>query len=116
MLGERKPDIVQMDPSWHHNYASLGWFSAAGAAAAPHYPETRPELVPLTAALHALAHDGAARTRFRADAVGFADGFALDAEHRQLLFALDQAALVRRGVHPLVAFLARMQVEHDRRG
>jgi hypothetical protein len=22
-LGERKPDIVSMDPSWHHNYASL---------------------------------------------------------------------------------------------
>jgi 2,3-dihydroxyphenylpropionate 1,2-dioxygenase len=20
-LGERKPDIVSMDPSWHHNYA-----------------------------------------------------------------------------------------------
>ena len=29
-LGERKPDIVQLDPSWHHNYASLGWFSGAG--------------------------------------------------------------------------------------
>ena len=26
-LGERKPDIVSMDPSWHHNYASLAWFS-----------------------------------------------------------------------------------------
>jgi 2,3-dihydroxyphenylpropionate 1,2-dioxygenase len=23
-LGERKPDVVSMDPSWHHNYASLG--------------------------------------------------------------------------------------------
>ena len=24
-LGERKPDVVSMDPSWHHNYASLAW-------------------------------------------------------------------------------------------
>jgi 2,3-dihydroxyphenylpropionate 1,2-dioxygenase len=24
MLGERQPDIVSLDPSWHHNYASLG--------------------------------------------------------------------------------------------
>ena len=23
-LGERKPDVVSMDPSWHHDYASLG--------------------------------------------------------------------------------------------
>ncbi len=32
-LGERKPDVVSMDPSWHHNYASLAWIgSRAGGA------------------------------------------------------------------------------------
>ena len=31
-LGERKPDIVSMDPSWHHNYASVAWFSGGSAA------------------------------------------------------------------------------------
>ena len=33
-LGERKPDVVSMDPSWHHNYASLGWTDGAGQRAA----------------------------------------------------------------------------------
>ncbi len=38
-LGERKPDVVSMDPSWHHNYASLGWTSGrAQAEHAAHYP------------------------------------------------------------------------------
>ena len=26
-LGERKPDIAALEPSWHHNYASLGFFT-----------------------------------------------------------------------------------------
>src|SRR5437660_540270 len=57
-LGERKPDVVSMDPSWHHNYASLGWTgSPAEAQRAAHYPSIKPELVELTSALHGLAHD-----------------------------------------------------------
>ena len=27
MLGERKPDVLELNPSWHHNYASLGFWS-----------------------------------------------------------------------------------------
>src|SRR6266850_152330 len=50
-LGERKPDIVSLEPSWHHNYASLGWFSPLGARPEPHYPSIKPELVELTVAL-----------------------------------------------------------------
>ena len=34
-LGERKPDIVSMDPSWHHNYASLAWTGGQPEARAP---------------------------------------------------------------------------------
>ena len=38
-LGERKPDVVSMDPSWHHNYASLAWTGGRGEAEhAAHYP------------------------------------------------------------------------------
>ena len=33
-LGERTPDIVSMDPSWHHNYASLAWTDRRRAIAA----------------------------------------------------------------------------------
>ena len=57
-LGERKPDVVSMDPSWHHNYASLGWIDARRRASTPRtIPSIKPELVELTAALHGLAHD-----------------------------------------------------------
>ena len=57
-LGERKPDMVSMDPSWHHNYASLAWIGGeAEQSHAAHYPSIKPELVELTSALHGLAHD-----------------------------------------------------------
>src|SRR5258708_12308546 len=47
-LGERKPDIVSMDPSWHHNSASLPWTAGHGDAppAAPP-PAPSPSPVPL---------------------------------------------------------------------
>jgi 2,3-dihydroxyphenylpropionate 1,2-dioxygenase len=115
-LGERKPDIVSLEPSWHHNYASLGWFSPAGARPEPHYPSIKPELVELTVALHGLAHDGASRATFLVDAAGYADRFRLTAAQREALIALDTRGIVAMGAHPLVPFLANMQVERQRRG
>ena len=115
-LGERKPDIVSLEPSWHHNYASLGWFSPPGAPTEPHYPSIKPELVELTVALHGLAHDKASRTAFLADPAAYADRFRLTAQQRGALIALDTRAIVAMGAHPLVPFLANMQVERQRRG
>ena len=111
MLGERVPDVVEFNPSWHHNYCSVGFWSPARAAATPHYPSTNPDLVALTRALHALAYDEAARLAYRRDAPGFASACALSAEHATMLQAGDFRAIVALGVHPLVAFLARMQLE-----
>jgi len=115
-LGERKPDVVSLEPSWHHNYASLGWFSPPGVPPEPHYPSIKPELVELTVALHGLAHDEASRTAFLADAAAYADRFRLTAQQRGALIALDTRAIVVMGAHPLVPFLANMQVERQRRG
>ncbi|HEY1933102.1 MAG TPA: hypothetical protein VGG99_13895 [Acetobacteraceae bacterium] len=114
VLGERVPDMVQLDPSWHHNYASLGWWSEVPPAAEPHYPATRPELVALTGALHALMHDAAARRAWVADPAAYAGGFALDDAQRAALVTMDRAALLAMGVHPLVPFLAAMQIERER--
>ncbi len=114
-LGERKPDIVSMDPSWHHNYASLGWFGQQGENRAAHYPSIRPELVELTSALHALAHEPAARDAYIKDAGAYADKFRLSADQREALMALDLPAMVKMGAHPLVPFLANMQIERLRR-
>ena len=41
-LGERKPDVVSMDPSWHHDYASL----AGSARARRTTPRTIPRSSP----------------------------------------------------------------------
>ncbi len=113
-LGERKPDLVQMDPSWHHNYASLAWFGSEEVAHAPHYPSIKPELVELISALHALAHDAAARRNYLANPAAFAERYRLDAAQRAALIALDVPAIVAMGSHPLVPFLANMQVQRLR--
>jgi 2,3-dihydroxyphenylpropionate 1,2-dioxygenase len=115
-LGERKPDIVSLDPSWHHNYASLGWTGSRPDGHAAHYPSIRPELVELTTALHGLAHDAASRAQYVANAAAYADRFKLAPEQRQALIALDVPAMVAMGAHPLVPFLANMQVQRLRGG
>src|SRR3989440_1755947 len=114
-LGERKPDVVSMDPSWHHNYASLGWTNGqSDEQHAAHYPSIKPELVELTAALHGLAHDAGMRAQYVADAPAFADKFKLPPDQREALIKLDMPAIVKMGTHPLVPFLAQMQIQRLR--
>jgi 2,3-dihydroxyphenylpropionate 1,2-dioxygenase len=123
-LGERKPDVLSLDPSWHHTYASLAWVGEeAKESGARHYPAIKAELVELTSALHALAHDPVLRAQYLADAPAFADRFRLTAEQRTALLRLDLPAMVKLGAHPLVPFLAQLQItrqrgqeERDRRG
>ena len=114
-LGERKPDVVSMDPSWHHNYASLGWIGAAKVEHAAHYPSIKPELVELTSALHGLAHDETTRLRFVKNPAAYADGFKLSPEQRTALIEMDQPKFVAMGVHPLVPFLGNMQIQRIKR-
>ena len=114
-LGERKPAVVSMDPSWHHNYASLGWIGGdAQASRAAHYPSIKPELVELTSALHGLAHDPKQRAEYLADAGAFADRFQLPPEQREALIRLDLPLMVKMGAHPLTPFLAQLQIERVR--
>ncbi len=114
-LGERKPDVVSMDPSWHHNYASLGWTGGEREAEhAAHYPSIKPELVELTSALHELAHDADKRAQYLADASAYADRFALPPDQREALIKLDLPGIVKMGAHPLVPFLAQLQIQRLR--
>jgi 2,3-dihydroxyphenylpropionate 1,2-dioxygenase len=110
-LGERKPDVISFDPSWHHNYASLAWTGgSAEEHHAAHYPAIKPELVELTSALHGLAHDPGMRAAFLKDAAAFADRFHLPPQQREALIKLDLPAMVKMGAHPLVPFLAQLQM------
>jgi 2,3-dihydroxyphenylpropionate 1,2-dioxygenase len=116
-LGERKPDVVSLDPSWHHNYASLAWTGGSEDEddRAAHYPAIRPELVELTSALHGLAHDAGMRAQFLADASAFADRFRLPPDQREALIKLDLPTMVKMGAHPLVPFLAQLQMQREAR-
>jgi 2,3-dihydroxyphenylpropionate 1,2-dioxygenase len=114
-LGERKPDIAALEPSWHHNYASLGFFGSPPDQPGPHYPSIRPELIELSTALHGLAHNEDRRREYLADPAAYAGRFGLTLPQRTALTGLDTPALVALGVHPLVAFLANMQVERQRK-
>jgi 2,3-dihydroxyphenylpropionate 1,2-dioxygenase len=114
-IGEHRPDIVSMNPSWHHNYASLAWFDLKDNEHAPHYPATKPELVNLITALHAIAHEQEAREAWLGNAASFADRFKLTPPQCDALIKLDVPGIVAMGAHPLVPFLANMQIERLRR-
>jgi 2,3-dihydroxyphenylpropionate 1,2-dioxygenase len=115
-LGERVPDIVSMDPSWHHNYASVGFtIPPTTEKWTPHYPPVRPDRVALTAALHTLAQDPAARERYLADGAAYAAEIGLKGDEADALANLSEQTLADLGVHPLVPFLTRLLIEHERR-
>jgi 2,3-dihydroxyphenylpropionate 1,2-dioxygenase len=115
-LGERKPDVVSLDPSWHHDYASLAWTSGeAERDYAAHYPSIKPELVELTSALHGLAHDAKMQAQYLTDAAAFADRYRLPPDQREALIKLDMTSIVKMGAHPLVPFLAQLQMQQLRR-
>jgi 2,3-dihydroxyphenylpropionate 1,2-dioxygenase len=50
------------------------------------------------------------------DAAAFADKFQLPPAQREALIKLDLPTIVKMGAHPLVPFLANMQIERLRRG
>jgi 2,3-dihydroxyphenylpropionate 1,2-dioxygenase len=70
--------------------------------------------VQLTSALHGLAHNETDRAQFMADASFYADRFKLPDEHRAALIKLEVPSIVKMGVHPLVPFLANMQIQRLR--
>ena len=61
-----------------------------------------------------LAHNGAERARYLADPAGFAAERGLDGAEARALASLDGDAMVALGVHPLVPFLAKLQIDQDR--
>lgn len=114
MLGERVPDAVSFDPSWHHNYATLAWWSEKRKdTSPPHYPAVSADRVALTDALHRIANDAAERARYAADRTAFAAGLDLSAEERQALVEMDEKAFATLGIHPFVPFMARLQLERE---
>ena len=115
MLGERKPDVVSFEPSWHHNYASLGWYEIPAETQTPHYPSIKPELVDLTVALHDLAHDRQKCAAYVENPEAYVEKITLAPDQRTALINMDTTTMVTMGVHPLVPFLARMNIDNESR-
>jgi len=116
-LGERVPDCFARESSWHHDYVALGWTSAPESVERPlHYPRLRADRLALSAALYRLRMEPAARAHLLDDPEGFVEAAGVSVEERAALSKLDEAELSALGVHPLLAFLARLQVDIERRG
>lgn len=115
MLGERKPDIASFDPSWHHTYATLAWHKPVEPRRDPlHYPPIHAARLKLTETLYKLANDEAERTRYLKDTAAYAAAAGLDAAEQSALRKLDQAEILALGIHPLVFFLADLQIARMR--
>jgi 2,3-dihydroxyphenylpropionate 1,2-dioxygenase len=107
-LGERKPISCR----WIWLAPQLRPAARTGGTARRSTPRAIRDrgLVELTSALHGLAHDADLRAQYVADAPAFADKFRLSPDQREALIKLDLPSIVKMGAHPLVPFLAQMQI------
>ena len=114
MLGERKPDVASLNPSWHHVYATAGWFSPVSDSLPQlHYPPIDPERVAITKALYVLANDASERVRYLENPTEYAASLTLSEQERAALVELTEEGFEPLRVHPLVVFLARMQIQRQ---
>ena len=85
--------------------------AATATASAAHYPSIKPELVELTSALHGLAHDAELRAQYVAGRCSSASRCRATIGG---VFSLDLPTMVKMGAHPLVPFLAQLQIQRLR--
>lgn len=119
LLGERKPDVVSFDPSWHHNYATLAWWKQPTGKEKPfkpHYPAIAPDRLNLTIVLHRLANDPKERERYATDRKAYVNKLDLSAKEKKALIRLKDEEMVALGVHPFPSFMARLQIERGQKG
>jgi len=67
----------------------------------------------LNRCLYALKSDDAFRARYAADPAGALRELNLEAEDRAALLARDRDALVARGAHPYLVFMADLRLRMD---
>lgn len=113
IVGDRKPFAQQLEPSWHHIYATLAWDLEAEAAPADplFYPAMPSHRAGLVEALYQLRTSADAARAFLADRAAFCARFPLADDERAALIAFDEDDLRDRfSVHGLLTAGARMQV------
>jgi hypothetical protein len=80
-----------------------------------HYRHPPASAFRLNKLLYRVRMDDAVRQRFIADPDSVLAGSGLSEEALTALKELDVSRLAALGAHPLLAFMARFNVEHDRR-
>lgn len=80
-----------------------------------HYRHPPAGAFKLNKLLYRVRMDDAVRRQFMADPDGLLAGAGLSPEEAQAVKELDVNRLSALGAHPLLAFMARFNVEHDRR-
>ena len=76
----------------------------------PHYTFPPAAAYRLNRCLHAIKSDSAYCARFLADPAGAMDELGLGAEERAALVPIDRDALVSRGAHPYLVFMAELRL------
>ena len=112
-IGDRRPDIASLEPSWHHIYAVLGWTTPLTAAVkAPIYSAIPTRHSELARAIHALVVDQEAREAFARDSRAFASRFDLSADETGALLALDEDQLRERySINAMLTYQAKLRVK-----
>src|SRR5207248_5340554 len=85
-----------------------------GSVSDTHYRFPPASAYPLNRCLYALKSDDAFRARFLADAKAAMAEHGLDAESQTALLAADRDALVARGAHPYLVFMADLRLRMAR--
>lgn len=80
-----------------------------------HYRFPPSEAYPLNRVLYALKSDPAFIERFLADPVAATGGLGLTGGERADLRRMDRDALVARGAHPYLVFMASLRVSMDQK-
>ncbi|MGE4239219.1 hypothetical protein [Ramlibacter sp.] len=115
-IGDRKPFASQLEPSWHHIYATLAWNLETEVEPYeliyPPLPAQHGQLVEAVLRLRTRPEDA---KRFVADPAAYAATFRLADDERAALVALDLEALRDRfHIHALLTSGAGMQVGMQR--
>lgn len=111
-IGEREPSEVVMEPSWHHNYAMVSWDGSRPQTDAEplHYPIPQADRLPLYEALYDLRMNADLCRQWISSPQAVADRYDLDQVCRAALLSLNETDLARTGVHPLLGFLANLNI------
>ncbi len=81
-----------------------------------HYPAIRADRVALSEAIYGLANDSEERARYLKDPGAYAMRLELTAEERSALVNMEEAEMRSLGVHPFLPFMARLQLDRQRKG